>query len=161
MAKCRERTRTAQGPRRAAGTVRHRGTAPRRRSPNRTPTATTGTSTPANGRWSTSPASNVTWISAAGDMISTTEDLHTFFSALMSGKLLPHSLLTEMRTPHPELGYSLGVFVEETNGGGIVLRHNGGYFGWAALMHGRKDQLAAFANWSALCSQPLMDSMCM
>ncbi|MFG2770101.1 serine hydrolase domain-containing protein [Streptomyces sp. NPDC048350] len=82
---------------------------------------------------------NVSWISAAGDMISTTEDLHTFFSALNSGKLVPAPLLAEMRTPHPKLGYGLGMFVEETDGGGTVLHHNGGFFGWAALMYSTPD----------------------
>ncbi|MEE1782194.1 serine hydrolase [Streptomyces sp. SP17BM10] len=81
---------------------------------------------------------NVSWISAAGDMISTTKDLHTFFSALMSGRLLPEPLLAEMRTPHPKLGYGLGLFAEETDGG-TVYHHNGGFFGWAALMYGTPD----------------------
>ncbi|MFI0715574.1 serine hydrolase domain-containing protein [Streptomyces inhibens] len=84
---------------------------------------------------------NVSWISAAGDMISTTEDLHTFISALMSGKLLPDSLLAEMRTPHPKSGdhrYGLGLFVEETDGG-TIFQHNGGFFGWAALMYSTPD----------------------
>ncbi|MFB7374685.1 serine hydrolase domain-containing protein [Streptomyces sp. NPDC056222] len=93
------------------------------------------------GRWNVVDVTrfNVSWVSAAGDMISTTEDLHTFFSALMSGKLLPDSLLAEMRTPHPKLGYGLGVFVEELDGGGTVLHHNGGFFGWAALMYSTPD----------------------
>ncbi|MGP8299973.1 serine hydrolase domain-containing protein [Streptomyces inhibens] len=85
---------------------------------------------------------NVSWISAAGDMISTTEDLHTFFSALMSGKLLPDSLLAEMRTPHPKSGdhrYGLGLFVEETDGAGTIFHHNGGFFGWGALMYSTPD----------------------
>ncbi|MFD8543406.1 serine hydrolase domain-containing protein [Streptomyces sp. NPDC059649] len=84
---------------------------------------------------------NVSWISAAGDMISTTEDLHTFFSALMSGRLLPDPLLAEMRTPHPKSGdhhYGLGLFREETDGG-TIFHHNGGFFGWAALMYGTPD----------------------
>ncbi|GAB7035867.1 hypothetical protein JCM4914_73280 [Streptomyces platensis subsp. malvinus] len=42
---------------------------------------------------------NPSWIAAGGDMISTTQDLHTYFSALMGGKLLPNELLAEMRTP--------------------------------------------------------------
>ncbi|WP_432140974.1 serine hydrolase domain-containing protein [Streptomyces sp. bgisy084] len=85
---------------------------------------------------------NVSWVSAAGDMISTTEDLHTFVSALMSGKLLPDSLLAEMRTPHPKSGdhrYGLGLFVEETDGGGTIFHHNGGFAGWAALMYSTPD----------------------
>ncbi|MFI9051933.1 serine hydrolase domain-containing protein [Streptomyces sp. NPDC053427] len=82
---------------------------------------------------------NPSWISAAGDMISTSQDLHTFFSALMSGKLLPAPLLAEMRTPHPKMGYGLGVFVEKTDGGGTILQHNGGFWGWAALMYSTPD----------------------
>nr|WP_317623391.1 serine hydrolase domain-containing protein [Streptomyces noursei] len=93
------------------------------------------------GQWKTVDLTryNVSWISAAGDMISTTEDLHVFFSALMAGKLLPAPLLAEMRTPHPKLGYGLGLFVQETDGGGTVFHHNGGFFGWAALMYGTAD----------------------
>ncbi|MEU0507446.1 hypothetical protein [Nocardia sp. NPDC005998] len=48
-------------------------------------------------------------------MISTTQDLHTFISALLGGKLLPAPLLAEMCTPHPtgipNMDYGLGVFV--------------------------------------------------
>ncbi|QHC24103.1 serine hydrolase domain-containing protein [Streptomyces sp. GS7] len=95
---------------------------------------------------------NVSWISAAGDMISTTDDLHTFFSALMSGKLLPDSLLAEMRRPHPKLGYGLGLFVEETDCG-TVFHHNGGFFGWGALMYstpdGRRTLTASLATGDA------------
>ncbi|MFI7003034.1 serine hydrolase domain-containing protein [Nocardia sp. NPDC050175] len=86
---------------------------------------------------------NPSWISAGGDMISTTRDLQTFISALMSGKLLPASLLAEMRTPHatglPKNEYGLGLFIEETDGGDILYTHNGGFFGWAALMYSTPD----------------------
>ncbi|GAA5185217.1 serine hydrolase domain-containing protein [Rugosimonospora acidiphila] len=96
------------------------------------------------GQWKTVDATrqNPSVLSAAGDLISTTEDLHTFFSALMSGKLLPAPLLAEMRTPHPQSGdyrYGLGLFVEETDRGGTILHHNGGLWGWAALMYGTPD----------------------
>jgi CubicO group peptidase (beta-lactamase class C family) len=43
---------------------------------------------------------NPSWISSASEMISTTGDLSTFFSALMGGQLLPDPLLAEMREPH-------------------------------------------------------------
>ncbi|MFE6307922.1 serine hydrolase domain-containing protein [Nocardiopsis sp. NPDC057823] len=85
---------------------------------------------------------NPSWASSAGDMISTTEDLHTFISALMGGRLLPAPLLAEMRTPHPESGdfrYGLGLFVEDTDCGGTVFHHNGGFAGWAALMYSTPD----------------------
>ncbi len=83
---------------------------------------------------------NPSWISTGGDMISTTRDLHTFISALVGGKLLPALLLTEMCTPHPKVGYGLGVFVQDTGeSGGPVITHNGGMAGHAALMYSTPD----------------------
>ncbi|MEU7025641.1 serine hydrolase domain-containing protein [Streptomyces sp. NPDC046275] len=82
---------------------------------------------------------NPSWISAAGDMISTSRDLHTFFAALNGGRLIPSGLLAEMRVPDPTMGYGLGVFVEELEGGGTVLHHNGGFWGWGALMYSTPD----------------------
>ncbi|MFG2873836.1 serine hydrolase domain-containing protein [Streptomyces sp. NPDC048337] len=82
---------------------------------------------------------NPSWISSGGDMISTTQDLHTFISALLGGQLLPPPLLTEMLTPHPKIGYGLGVMVQETAGGGTVITHNGGIAGHAALMYSTPD----------------------
>lgn len=86
---------------------------------------------------------NPSWISSGGDMISTSRDLHTFISALVSGKLLPAELLAEMCTPHPTpipgMGYGLGVFVQDTGRGGTVITHNGGAAGHAALMYSTPD----------------------
>ncbi|MCO1658881.1 serine hydrolase domain-containing protein [Pseudonocardia humida] len=82
---------------------------------------------------------NPSWISSGGDMISTTQDLHTFISALMGGTLLPAPLLAEMCTPHPKAGYGLGVFVQDTACGGTVITHNGGIAGHAALMYSTPD----------------------
>ncbi|GAB2952279.1 serine hydrolase domain-containing protein [Micromonospora polyrhachis] len=84
---------------------------------------------------------NPSWISSGGDMISTTQDLHTFISALMAGKLLPPPLLAEMCDPHPKVGYGLGVFVQDTgpNNGGTIITHNGGISGHAALMYSTPD----------------------
>ncbi|MEU6483238.1 serine hydrolase domain-containing protein [Streptomyces sp. NPDC046887] len=79
---------------------------------------------------------NPSWISTGGDMISTPRDLHTFISALTGGRLLPAPLLTEMCTPHPKVGYGLGVFVQDTGDGSTVITHNGGMAGHAALMYG-------------------------
>jgi D-alanyl-D-alanine carboxypeptidase len=85
---------------------------------------------------------NPSWISSGGDMISTTQDLHTFISALLGGELLPPSLLAEMCTPHPtgipNMDYGLGVFVVNTDGG-TVISHNGGIAGHAALMYSTPD----------------------
>ncbi|GAA3263257.1 serine hydrolase domain-containing protein [Nonomuraea helvata] len=86
---------------------------------------------------------NPSWISSGGDMISTTQDLHTFISALMGGKLLPAPLLAEMCTPYPtgipNMDYGLGVFVVNTDGGGTVISHNGAAVGHAALMYSTPD----------------------
>ncbi|MEU5854289.1 serine hydrolase domain-containing protein [Nocardiopsis dassonvillei] len=81
---------------------------------------------------------NPSWISSGGDMISTTRDLQTYFSALMGGRLLPTELLAEMRTPEAKVGYGLGVFVQETDGG-TLFHHNGGIAGSAALMYATAD----------------------
>ncbi|CAM5597694.1 beta-lactamase family protein [Streptomyces viridifaciens] len=81
---------------------------------------------------------NPSWVAAGGDMISTTRDLHTYFSALMGGRLLPAELLGEMRTPEATIGYGLGVFAQETEGG-TVYHHNGATIGSAALMYGSAD----------------------
>ncbi|WP_157249292.1 serine hydrolase domain-containing protein [Nonomuraea typhae] len=91
---------------------------------------------------------NPTWISAAGDMISTTEDLQTFFSALNGGKLVSADLLAEMREPHPESAalygrYGLGTWIQNLNErlgcGGTVYNHNGSNNGYAALMYSTPD----------------------
>ncbi|MFI0264225.1 serine hydrolase domain-containing protein [Streptomyces sp. NPDC017056] len=83
---------------------------------------------------------NPSWISAGGDMISTTQDLHTFISALAGGRLLPAPLLAEMAKPHPKSGFGLGLRVQEAGpGGGTLLFHNGGAAGHAALMYSTSD----------------------
>jgi D-alanyl-D-alanine carboxypeptidase len=82
---------------------------------------------------------NPSLLFGAGDMISTTHDLHTFFSALQGGELLPGPLLAEMRTPHPKSGYGLGLFVEDPGCGVTVLRHNGSTIGYGALMYSTPD----------------------
>ncbi|WP_433663795.1 serine hydrolase domain-containing protein [Nocardia sp. CA-128927] len=83
-------------------------------------------------------SSNPSWISNGGDMISTPEDLQTFITALVGGKLLPAELLAEMFTPETKVGYGLGVFVQDT-GSGKVITHNGGHGGHAALMYSTAD----------------------
>ncbi|SOB85512.1 serine hydrolase domain-containing protein [Streptomyces sp. 1331.2] len=82
---------------------------------------------------------NPSWVSGGGDMISTTRDLHTYFSALMGGRLLPAGLLAEMRTPEAKAGYGLGVFVQDTGAGGTLFHHNGATIGSAALMYSTPD----------------------
>jgi D-alanyl-D-alanine carboxypeptidase len=95
------------------------------------------------GQWKTIDVTrqNPSWIPAAGDMISTTQDLHTFFSALNGGKLLPAPLLAEMRKPHPVYGFGLGVRVQDAGPdcGGTFLFHNGSNNGYGALMYSTPD----------------------
>ncbi|MDT9693198.1 serine hydrolase domain-containing protein [Streptomyces sp. P9(2023)] len=101
----------------------------------------------ATGAWKTLDVSrqNPSWISAGGEMISTTEDLATFASALNGGRLLPDHLLAEMRVPHPKSGehrYGLGLFVQDMGedcGGGTVFHHNGGVNGYGTLMYSSPD----------------------
>ncbi|WP_440085897.1 serine hydrolase domain-containing protein [Streptosporangium sp. LJ11] len=84
---------------------------------------------------------NLSLLAGAGDLISTTQDLHTFFSALNGGKLLPARLLAEMRAPHSKMGYGLGVFVQDLGPGcGNVYQHKGSPpHGYGALMYSSPD----------------------
>ncbi|MER7503920.1 serine hydrolase domain-containing protein [Nonomuraea pusilla] len=100
------------------------------------------------GQWKVADVSrqNPSLLAGAGDMISTTRDLHTFFSALNGGKLLPAELLAEMRKPHPKSDplygrYGLGMFVKDLGPAcGTVLNHNGSPpAGYAALMYSTPD----------------------
>lgn len=96
------------------------------------------------GEWKVADVSrqNPSMLFAAGDAMTTTRDLHVFFSALHGGKLLPAPLLAEMRTPHGELGYGLGLFVQDLgpDHGGTVYHHNGGApGGYGALMYSTPD----------------------
>ncbi|MCP2257380.1 D-alanyl-D-alanine carboxypeptidase [Streptoalloteichus tenebrarius] len=80
---------------------------------------------------------NLSLLVGAGDMISSTRDLHTFFSALLGGRLLPTPLVDEMRTPHGSLGYGLGMFVQDLGPEHdvTIVHHNGGApGGYGALM---------------------------
>ncbi|MFI9556488.1 serine hydrolase domain-containing protein [Nonomuraea endophytica] len=100
------------------------------------------------GQWKVADVSrqNLSLVAGAGDMLSTTKDLHTFFSALNGGRLLPAKLLAEMRDPHPKSdplygNYGLGLFVQNLGPAcGTVLNHNGNPpGGYAALMYSTPD----------------------
>ncbi|GAA4397662.1 serine hydrolase domain-containing protein [Actinomadura verrucosospora] len=84
---------------------------------------------------------NLSLLVGAGDLISTTQDLSTFFSALNRGRLLPAELLAEMRRPYGELRYGLGVFAEDMGPKcGTVYQHNGSPpHGYGALMYSSPD----------------------
>ncbi|MFD1933086.1 serine hydrolase domain-containing protein [Nonomuraea mangrovi] len=84
---------------------------------------------------------NLSLLAGAGDLISTTQDLHTFISALNGGKLLPAEMLAEMRKPYGKLGYGLGLFVQDLGPNcGTVYQHNGAPpHGYGALMYSSPD----------------------
>ncbi|HEX6355231.1 serine hydrolase domain-containing protein [Actinophytocola sp.] len=88
---------------------------------------------------------NPSWVSSAGEMISTTKDLHTFFSALNRGKLLPAPLLAEMRRPHPKGGYGLGLWVQDAGPNcGTVFKGMGGFHGYGTIMGSTPDGSRTF-----------------
>ncbi|GAA1583703.1 serine hydrolase domain-containing protein [Kribbella hippodromi] len=85
---------------------------------------------------------NPSLLFAAGSMLSTSQDLQVFMSALQSGKLLPADLLEQMRTPQPlsgPLNYALGLFAQDT-GTETIYHHNGSApGGYGALMYSSAD----------------------
>ncbi|MFI6417918.1 serine hydrolase domain-containing protein [Streptomyces sp. NPDC050842] len=72
---------------------------------------------------------------AAGEMISDSNDLQTFYRALLKGKLLPKAELREMTTTipiHPDFpgaGYGLGLMKQKLSCGKEVWGHGGGIHG--------------------------------
>ncbi|MFI6786625.1 serine hydrolase domain-containing protein [Nonomuraea sp. NPDC050383] len=99
---------------------------------------------------------NMSLLTGAGDLISTTQDLTTFFSALNGGRLLPARLLAEMRTaiptPLPKQDYGLGIWAQDLGPGcGTVYQHNGSPpHGYGALMYSSPDgskTLTASVTW--------------
>jgi D-alanyl-D-alanine carboxypeptidase len=71
---------------------------------------------------------NPSWAWAAGNLISTLDDLTRFFRALLGGRLLPPRLLAAMTTtvptPRPGIDWGLGLMVIERPGGRL-LGHDG------------------------------------
>ncbi|MFF1767627.1 serine hydrolase domain-containing protein [Streptomyces sp. NPDC058251] len=109
----------------------------------------TGTSLPSpHGRAYSADGSDVTALDprvagAAGELISTLDDLDRFYSALLSGELLPSHWLREMldtRTAHGS--YGMGLFPVKLPCGTTVWGHNGrisgSYVRTAATVDGRR-----------------------
>ncbi len=77
---------------------------------------------------------DLSWAGAAGGMVSTTSDLHTFLSALLRGRLLPPAQQEELFTTVPTDGsdwvpdtrYGLGVYAQRLPNG-VTLWGGGGY----------------------------------
>ncbi|MEV7602726.1 serine hydrolase domain-containing protein [Kitasatospora sp. NPDC089797] len=66
---------------------------------------------------------------AAGQMVSTGDDLNRFFTALLAGRLLPQAQLAQMRTTVPigdtGAGYGLGIVSRPLSCGGVYWGHGG------------------------------------
>ncbi|MET7505748.1 serine hydrolase domain-containing protein [Streptomyces albidoflavus] len=85
---------------------------------------------------------NMTWLGAAGDVISTNGDLHRFQRALVTGKLLPRAQTEAMFTEVPAgdgTGYGLGVEFAETSCGVKVVGKSGRTNGSVSAMVGTLD----------------------
>ncbi|MFF7313621.1 serine hydrolase [Streptomyces sp. NPDC008137] len=85
---------------------------------------------------------NMTWLGAAGDVISTSGDLNRFQRALIKGKLLPPAQMKEMLDEVPSgdgLGFGLGVEFAELSCGVKVVGKTGRTNGSLSAMVGTQD----------------------
>ncbi|MCP1310835.1 serine hydrolase domain-containing protein [Paenibacillus tyrfis] len=85
---------------------------------------------------------NPSFTNAAGEMISTGEDMTTFFRALLGGKLLTPEMQKEMLTSTADspLGrYGLGIHGTKLPDGTIVWGHGGGIPGFTNFAGGTED----------------------
>ncbi|MEJ8645728.1 serine hydrolase domain-containing protein [Streptomyces sp. MS1.HAVA.3] len=95
---------------------------------------------------------NMTMAGTAGALISTTQDLNTFYRALLQGRLLPAAQLREMRTTVPVkneqgvvvLRYGLGLYSVDTRCG-PVWGHDGGVWGAGTSAMSSADGTRQFA----------------
>lgn len=77
---------------------------------------------------------------AVGDVISTTRDLDTFYSALLDGKLLRPAQQQELtRTTPVSTDYGLGIFVEKAPCGTTIIGHPGGVPGFVSYAYQTPD----------------------
>ncbi|MFB7928463.1 serine hydrolase domain-containing protein [Streptomyces sp. NPDC056039] len=85
---------------------------------------------------------NMTWLGAAGDVISTSGDLNRFQRALIKGKVLPPAQLKKMLDEVPSgqgLGFGLGVEFAELSCGVKVVGKTGRTNGSLSAMVGTQD----------------------
>ncbi|MEU2545562.1 serine hydrolase domain-containing protein [Streptomyces roseolus] len=82
---------------------------------------------------------------AAGEMISDSRDLQTFYRALLKGRLLPKAELRELTTTvpvsaeHPEFRYGLGISWQKLSCGTEVWGHGGGIHGSLSEAYATRD----------------------
>lgn len=83
------------------------------------------------------------WAYGAGEVISTTEDLDKFTTALLDGKLMSPRSLAEMRKMRPagqRTGYGLGLMRMDLGECGVVVGHTGGMPGYTSIAFSAPDQ---------------------
>ena len=94
------------------------------------------------------------WAQSAGALISSTRDLNVFLTALMEGRLMSGTQLTQMRKWVPAgtgQAYGLGLRRRDLSCGVSVYGHTGavqGYYTYAFASKDGKRSLAAFVNTS-------------
>ncbi|MFC9582132.1 serine hydrolase domain-containing protein [Streptomyces yangpuensis] len=95
---------------------------------------------------------NMTWGGTAGALVSTPQDLNTFYRALLTGDLLPRRQLDQMRTTYEVrneqgeviLHYGLGIYSLDTPCG-PAWGHDGGVWGAGTLALSSPDGTRQFA----------------
>ncbi len=93
---------------------------------------------------------NPSWAGAAGEMISTTADLTSFYSALMRGQLLPKAELDEMVPATATGGPGLGIGDVKLSCGITLWGHTGGIHGSSTVALTTRDgRHAAVFNTNA------------
>ncbi|MER6129712.1 serine hydrolase domain-containing protein [Streptomyces sp. NPDC001795] len=96
----------------------------------------------------------VSWAQSAGAMISSTRDLDTFFSALVNGKLISATQLTQMERwtkVNSTQGYGLGLRRRDLSCGISVVGHTGtvqGYYTYSFTSKDGSRSITAVANTS-------------
>jgi D-alanyl-D-alanine carboxypeptidase len=85
----------------------------------------------------TSPVSpSLAW--AAGAIVSTGDDVTSFYAALLGGRLLPPDLLAAMETPAPGVHYGLGLLETDTPCG-PAYGHEGDLLGYRSFVYAHPD----------------------
>ncbi|KUJ69833.1 serine hydrolase [Streptomyces albus subsp. albus] len=106
------------------------------------------------------------WAWAAGQLVSTDSDLNRFFSALLSGRLLPKAQLAQMRTTVPAghpfpagARYGLGLVRTPLSCGGVYWGHGGSMTGYETRGGATEDGRAANVAVTTQPSQAAKERM--
>ncbi|MEU8764309.1 serine hydrolase domain-containing protein [Streptomyces sp. NPDC048659] len=103
---------------------------------------------------------DMSWAGTAGAMVSTTDDLNTFYRKLLGGELLRPASLREMKTTvpgyetppgeEPLMRYGLGIYTLMMPSGGWYWGHDGGVFGagtWSLSTEDGRRQVSLAYNY--------------